>query len=73
MCFITYSVCNICKEDTFNEPCICSNVSLCSKFIFFQRENELCDSCFYDINGHPNMLRFKRRGYQLRNRFIPVY
>lgn len=73
MCFITYTVCTICKEDTFNEPCICSYKSKCSKFIFFQRENELCDSCFYDTHGHPNMLRFKRRGYQLRNRFIPLY
>jgi len=72
MCFVTYTFCFICKEETFNEPCICEP-KMCNKFIFFQRENELCETCFYQTFRRPNMLRFKKKGYQLRKRFVRLY
>ena len=69
MCNVTYYSCSECKELTFNKPYICSP-KMCFKFIYFQRLEELCQTCFYSKHGRPDMLRFKRRGYPLRNRFI---
>ena len=43
MCFVTYTFCFICKEETFNEPCICEP-KMCSKFIFFQAEDGIRDA-----------------------------
>ncbi len=71
MCFITYNVCPVCREEHFNTPGFCCP-NLCKKVIYFQEwPDPLCHYCYFE--RHKRMDTSRRRdadGYLLRSRFV---